>query len=128
MKLICQKCNKMPFIKLCYIEEGKIIVRINCKCGKIFHDISTFISEYTDINKEAEIHINFEKEEKIYKNEIIPEKNLTHFCETCFENIHNNTNENHKNHNLIKINPENEISKSELENKKIIYQKCAICY
>ena len=116
MKLICQKCNKMPFIKLCYIEEGKIIVRINCKCGKIFHDISTFISEYTDINKEAEIHINFEKEEKIYKNEIIPEKNLTHFCETCFENIHNNVNENHKNHNLIKINPENEISKLELEN------------
>jgi len=115
MKLICQKCNKMPFIKLCYIEEGKIIVRINCKCGKIFHDLSTFITQYTDINKDTKIQINEEKEEKIFKNEIL-EKNLIYFCETCFENIYNNLDSNHINHKLIKINEENKINKSELEN------------
>ena len=116
MKLICQKCNKIPFIKLCYVEEGRIIVRINCKCGKSFHDISTFISEYTDINIETQIQLNIEKDDNIYKNEIIHEKNLIYFCETCFENIHNNLDENHRNHNLIEINSDNKISKLELEN------------
>ena len=59
MKLICKRCEKVPFIKLCYLEEGKLIVRINCKCGKLFHDISTFVSEYTDIETQLEA----EKEE-----------------------------------------------------------------
>ena len=112
MKLICQKCNKMPFIKLCYIEEGKIIVRIYCKCRKLFHDISTFISQYTDINNETQIEIN----QELNKNEIIPEKNLIYFCETCFENIYNNLEVSHKNHKLIKINEENTINNKELEN------------
>ena len=64
MKLICKRCEKVPFIKLCYLEEGKLIVRINCKCGKLFHDISTFISEYTDIETQLET----EKEEEILDN------------------------------------------------------------
>ena len=107
MKLICKRCEKIPFIKLCYIDEGKIIVRINCKCGRIFHDISTFITEYTDI----EIDSLNEKFEKILENNLIKEKNinikkLIYFCETCFQNIYNPLDlclEKHEKHNLIKI-------------------------
>ena len=44
-KLICQKCSKMPFIKICYIDEGKIIISIKCKCGKKFDDLTISIRD-----------------------------------------------------------------------------------
>ena len=55
----------MPFIKLCYLEEGKLIVRVNCKCGKLFHDISTFVSEYTDIETQLETEKNYDNTAKL---------------------------------------------------------------
>ena len=78
MKLICQKCNKMPFIKICFIDDGKIIVSIKCKCGKKFDDLTTFILEYTDID------INHKDYEEInnYENNIIKEQDSFYFCET----------------------------------------------
>ena len=116
MKLLCQKCDKMPFIRLSYIEEGKIIVIINCKCGKTFHDVSTFASEYTDIEI---LHIT--KIVKILDNKIINNNNinLKYFCETCYENIYNDLDNIHKNHQLIKIDNKQLISTIELNN---IYQ------
>ena len=113
MKLICQKCNNIPFIKLCYIDEGKLIVRINCKCGSIFHDLSTFISEYTDIYYQTKTQTV--KIEELYECNIIKENNLIYFCETCFENIYNNLKSCHENHKLIKINEKNVVGAFELE-------------
>ena len=113
MKLLCQKCEKMPFIKLSYIEEGKILVIINCKCGKNFYDISTFASEYTDIDVLNQTNL----EKIIYNSEIKEEhNNLKYFCETCFENIYNNLDNNHINHQLIKIDDSKLISSNELDN------------
>ena len=116
MKLICKRCEKIPLIKLCYIDEGKIIVRINCKCGRIFHDISTFVTEYTDIEIES---LN-EKYEEILENNLIKEKNinikkLIYFCVTCFENIYNPLDSSHDKHNIIKINDSNLILEEELK-------------
>ena len=128
MKLLCQKCEKMPLIKISYIEEGKVIVIINCKCGKTFHDVSTFASEYTDI----EI-LNQTKKEKIIDNNLINDKNikLKYFCKTCFENIYDNENNDHINHEIIKIDDTtiitdieiNEINKNlkKAENKILVY-------
>ena len=110
MKLICQKCNKMPFIKLCYIEEGKILVKINCICGKIFHDFSTFVSEYTDILNEDKIEI-----EELNEKNTIKVNNLNFFCETCFENVYNNHNTKHEKHKLIKIEENNLINEEEFD-------------
>ena len=109
MKLICQKCNKMPFIKICYIDEGKIIISIKCKCGKKFEDLTTFIIEYTDIN----INDRQNEEEIYYENDIIKE-DLFYFCETCFENIYNDSS-NHSSHKIIKINKEYLINKDKLD-------------
>ena len=109
MKLICQKCNKMPFIKICYIDEGKIIISIKCKCGKKFDDLTTFIIEYTDIN----INNKQNEEEIYYENDIIKE-DLFYFCETCFENIYNDSS-NHSSHKIIKINKEYLINKDKLD-------------
>lgn len=119
MKLICKRCEKMPLIKLYYVDVGKIIVRINCKCGKKFHDVSTFISEYTDI----EIESKKDKFDEILDNKLInlkklsPKKNLIYFCETCFENIYDDLNLNieHEKHNLIKIDSTTIIEEKELE-------------
>jgi hypothetical protein len=126
MKLICKTCEKMPLIKLFYVDEGRVIVRINCKCGKKFHDVSTFVSEYTDI----EIHQKKENPDEILDNKLInqkkicKEKNLYYFCETCFENIYDNLDINiiHEKHNLIKIDSTNTIDENELEqiNKNLI--------
>ena len=111
MKLICQKCNKMPFIKICFIDDGKIIVSIKCKCGKKFDDLTTFILEYTDIDIN-----NKDCEEEIYCNDnIIKEQDSFYFCETCFENIYNDLS-NHLNHKLIKINNEYILNKNKLKN------------
>ena len=38
--------NEMPLIKITFIKKGKVLVIIKCKCGRKFHDLSTFISEY----------------------------------------------------------------------------------
>ena len=114
MKLICKRCEKVPFIKLCYLEEGKLIVRINCKCGKLFHDISTFVSEYTDIETQLET----EKEEEILDNKknTYKNNNLIYFCETCFENIYsNNLDSIHENHILVKIDETKLITNEELD-------------
>ena len=117
MKLICKRCEKMPLIKLYYVEEGKIIVRINCKCGKMFYDVSTFVSEYTDI----EIELKNEKYDEILDNKLMKQKNLytkknlIYFCETCFENIYDNLDLNHEKHNLIKIDSTKIIEEKELE-------------
>ena len=108
MELFCQSCNKMPLIKFSFIKEGKILVIINCKCGRKFHDVSTFIADYTNIlktEKEKEINNN----EKENENKINIDDDLIGFCETCFENIYNNNSNNnseHYEHKLIKINKE----------------------
>ena len=61
MELFCKTCKKMPLIKFSFIEEGKILSIINCKCCRKFHDISTFIADYTNI-------LNIDKEKKEQKN------------------------------------------------------------
>ena len=98
MELFCQNCKKMPLIKFSFIDEGKILSIINCKCGRKFHDVSTFIADYTNI-----LNNNKEKEEVIIDNKNIMVNNLKGFCETCFENIYNTTNLNHVGHKIIKI-------------------------
>ncbi len=99
MELFCKTCKKMPLIKFSFIEEGKILSIINCKCGRTFHDISTFIADYTNI-----LNIDKEKKEQKIDNKIVLDNDLVGFCETCFENIYNNSNLNHEGHNIIKIN------------------------
>ena len=49
MKLLCPYCKEMPLIKITLFKKGEVIIIIKCKCGKKFHDISTFIYDYTDI-------------------------------------------------------------------------------
>ena len=121
MELICQRCKKMPLIKFSFIKEGKILVIIKCKCGRIFHDVSTFIADYTNILKKDKVDKDdkeIEKEKEIFDNENKIDDNLIGFCETCFENIYNiNKNSIHKNHKLITINKESFlISNEEFEN------------
>ena len=105
MELICQNCKKMPLIRFSFIKEGKIIVIINCKCGRKFHDVSSFIADYTNILKNNE-----NKEKEINNNQRKIDNNLIGFCETCFENIYNfdkNTiNSVHPEHKLKMINKE----------------------
>ena len=101
MELFCPDCKKMPLIKFSFVKEGKILVIINCKCGKKFHDVSTFIADYTNI-------LNMEKNCEIKKieNKINFNNKLIGFCETCFENIYNDSNlySEHKQHKKININ------------------------
>ena len=107
MELICQRCKKMPLIKFSFIKEGKILVIINCKCGRIFHDVSTFIADYTDILKNDKDDKEIGKEKETLDNENNIDDNLIGFCETCFENIYNNNNNSiHKEHKLKLINKE----------------------
>ena len=93
----------MPLIKFSFVKEGKILVIINCKCGRKFHDVSTFIADYTNI-------LNNDKNEEIKKIEsnINLNNNLTGFCETCFENIYNDSHltskHEHDKHKIININ------------------------
>ena len=103
MELFCKTCKDMPLIRFSFIKEGKILVIIKCKCGKIFHDVSTFIADYTDILK-TDIDTKTKNEPKI----IHSDNNLIYFCETCFRNIYkelNSENEyhKHKDHKLIKL-------------------------
>ena len=64
MNLLCPSCNEMPLIKITFIKKGKVLVIIKCKCGRKFHDLSTFIVEYTNILK-------IKKKEGIISSEII---------------------------------------------------------
>ena len=119
----------MPLIKFSFVKEGKILVIINCKCGRKFHDVSTFIADYTNI-------LNMEKNNEIkkFENKINLNNNLIGFCETCFENIYNDSNlySEHEQHKKININkkdlilPKEEFDKITeklklAENKILIY-------
>ena len=82
---------------------------INCKCGKKFHDLSTFIVEYTNI-------LEIKQKEKIISSKIInpkSDKELAYFCENCFQNIYNENILKHDGHKLIKIDKENIIISEE---------------
>ena len=113
MELFCQNCNEMPLIRFSFIKEGNIIVIINCKCGKKFLDVSTFIVEYTDI-----IKIEGNKNTIKINNKPNSDINLIYFCEKCFKNIYKDTYSYHKTHKLIKIDKNNPII-TEQEFKKI---------
>ena len=127
MELICNDCSIMTLIRFSFVKEGMIIVIINCKCGRKFHDLSTFITEYTDIIKiDKNEKINTKTEEKQNTD------NITYFCETCFQNLYKELGPEHDGHKLIKINKNNlmiedeefeKISKNlkEAENKILVY-------
>ena len=111
MNLLCPSCNEMPLIKITFIKKGKVLVIIKCKCGRKFHDLSTFISEYIiDQNKDKN---------NIIKETIFSEKKVLYFCETCFINIYDETDIKieHENHKLIKIDNNNLIITEEEFNK-----------
>ena len=123
MELFCQICKEMPLIKFSYIKEGEIIAIIHCKCGRKFHDVLTFIAEYTNI-----INIEQKQNEKKFENN----SNLNYFCETCFQNIYMNLTSEHKKHKLIEIDKKSPIISDEefekiteklkiAENKVLIY-------
>ena len=101
MNLLCPSCNIMPLIKITFIKKGTVLVIIRCKCGKKFHDLSTFISEYI---------IKQENEENSSINEnTVAENKPLYFCETCFINIYTKEeiNTEHKDHKLINIDKDN---------------------
>ena len=101
MNLLCPSCNIMPLIKITFIKKGTVLVIIRCKCGKKFHDLSTFISEYI---------IKQENEENSSINEnTVAENKPLYFCETCFINIYTKEEINieHKDHKLINIDKDN---------------------
>ena len=100
MELFCPDCKEMPLIKFSFIKKGIIMAIINCKCGRKFHYLSTFITEYTNILKTNENNNII----KSIKNNTQSDKDLQYFCETCFQNIYSNENiSNHYKHKLIKI-------------------------
>ena len=108
MKLLCPYCKEMPLIKITLFKKGEVIIIINCKCGKKFHDISTFIYDYTDIiikdeNKSPIILFSEHNQKVLY------------FCETCFINIYNEIISVHDGHKLIKIDENKIISESEYD-------------
>ena len=101
MNLLCPSCNIMPLIKITFIKKGTVLVIIRCKCGKKFHDLSTFISEYI---------IKQENEENSSINENTAAENKPlYFCETCFINIYTKEeiSTEHKDHKLINIDKDN---------------------
>ena len=129
MELVCQDCSIMPLIRFSFIKEGIIIVIINCKCGRKFHNLSTFITKYKNIIKkdnENKNIINIESEDNNNSDNII------YFCETCFQNIYKELNPEHNGHKLIKINKNNLLIEDEeferisknlklAENKILVY-------
>jgi len=109
MDLLCPDCKEMPLIRFSFIRKGVIMAIINCKCGKKFHDLSTFIVEYTNI-------LEIKQKEKIISSKIInpkSDKELAYFCENCFQNIYNENILKHDGHKLIKIDKENIIISEE---------------
>ena len=113
MDFLCPYCKEMPIVNFSFIEKGKVMAIIKCKCGRKFHDLSTFIAEYTDILK-----INKNPKSHSEENKIKSDKSLIYFCETCFKNIYNELNSEHEGHKLIKIDKDNPIITEE-EFKKI---------
>ena len=113
MNLLCPSCNIMPLIKITFIKKGTVLIIIRCKCGKKFHDLSTFTSEYI-------IKSENEENNSINKNNISDNK-LLYFCETCFLNIYTeiDINSEHKNHKLINIIQDNINTITEEEFNKI---------
>ena len=111
MNLLCPSCNEMPLIKITFFKKGSVLIIIRCKCGRKFHDLSTFVAEYI-------IKIKKDKNNIIKENPISYNK-LVYFCETCFLNIYDNTNiiKEHKGHKLIKICKDNNniITKEEFD-------------
>ena len=105
MELLCQNCKEMPLIKFSFIKKGNIMVVINCKCGRKFEFLSTFIVEYTNILRNNEKNNILISE----NNKLEQDKILKYFCKTCFQNIYNENIINHKNHKLIKIDKNNPI-------------------
>lgn len=110
MEFFCPNCKEMPLINFVYLQKGKILAVIRCKCGKKFHDISTFIDEYTNIIQKDE-----KTESKIKIEEPKNDKNLISFCYNCFENIYddNKIKEEHDTHNIIKIDKNNDLISDE---------------
>ncbi len=111
MEFFCPNCKEMPIVKFSFIRKGIVLAIIKCKCGRKFHDLSTFIAEYTNI-------LENNKKANVIKNKIQSDKYLLYFCETCFQNIYkkNNITE-HKDHKLIKIDKSNPIITEEQFNK-----------
>ena len=81
------------------------MVVINCKCGRKFDFLSTFIVDYTNI-LQINDKINIIRPKN---NKIEYDRNLRCFCETCFENVYEEKIKNHENHKLIKIDKDNPI-------------------
>ena len=108
MSLLCPSCNEMPLIKITFIKKGKVIVIIKCKCGRKFHDLSTFWDEYIYKSKNVNTIIN--------KENTISSEKLLFFCETCFLNIYEELEINniHYGHKIIKID-ENIITQEEFD-------------
>ena len=111
MNLLCPYCNEMPLIKITFIKKGSVLVIIWCKCGRKFHDLSTFVDEYiTNIKNDQNNLLN---ENTISQNKLI------YFCETCFLSIYDDTNiiQKHKEHKLIKMGKDNNniITKEEFD-------------
>ena len=99
MKLICEKCQIIPLIKIFLYKEDSLIIVVKCKCGKKFHDLTSFIVDYTDlIPEEAENNITEQNFKKIDND-----NKLLCFCETCFENLNKDSLVDHIGHQLIKI-------------------------
>ena len=106
MNLLCPSCKEMPLIKITFMKKGKVLVIIRCKCGRKFHDLSTFVSEYLTKSNNNQIQV-------IKK----PNSKLLFFCETCFLNIYDDNIEikEHNGHKIIKIDENKEIIITEEE-------------
>ena len=115
MNLLCPSCNEMPLVKITFIKKGSVLVIIRCKCGKKFHDLSTFVAEYIIKTKEEEDNSKKENNKLLY------------FCETCFLNIYDDINisNEHQGHKIIKISEDNNniITKEEFDKISINIKK-----
>jgi len=115
MNLLCPSCNEMPLVKITFIKKGSVLVIIRCKCGKKFHDLSTFVAEYIIKTKEEEDNSKKENNKLLY------------FCETCFLNIYDgiNISNEHQGHKIIKISEDNNniITKEEFDKISINIKK-----
>ena len=110
MKLLCPYCKEMPLIKVAFKKRGEVVIIIRCKCGKKFHDLSTFIVEYTDIIIKEQNNSQI-----ILISHSINAKKVLFFCETCFINIYNELKNSHEGHKIVEIDDNIIISESEFE-------------
>jgi hypothetical protein len=110
MEFFCPNCEEMPIVNFSFIKKGIAMAIIKCKCGRKFHDLSTFIVEYTNILKTN-------KKTNAINNKIESDKSLQYFCETCFQNIYCENISEHQGHKLIKIDKNDPIITEEKFNK-----------